>query len=214
MLSNSSHPFDSAHTFAVWGCVRAVCFVSFCFTTQQLFRILMRSSNYPNDMQTFEAHTSTHSLTCTHREYHMAHQTPIPHVLLSQVRQHTGFAEVATTGWLLPEGLQESDLQQYSSSAFSKSPWGEDLQAAVDRRWGRCWPLKIMGGLGGMTWLLFGSHALWHNRVTLLQVIQMIEDALSICSPDTKTHGVVLHGMQQNWCIRNDYKKQKMIYGR
>lgn len=78
----------------------------------------------------------------------------------------------------------------------------KDPQAAAGWRWGRCRPLVLMGGPRGMTWLLFGSHALWHTHVTLLQAYiddGRREGALSICCADTKTHTSLIAVVQQVW---------------
>ena len=115
-----------------------------------------------------------HVRTHIHTQDITAHQTAIPHLLLSKSQ---------TAGWGCRSGHSRltspprACLTQICSSPLSLSPSilrEKDLQAAVGWRWGRCRPLELMGGPGGWHDSSFGSHAPWHAHVTLLQVIHII----------------------------------------
>lgn len=116
---------------------------------------------------------------------------------------------MATTGPadFSPEGLHESDLQQQPPQSFlSPSVLREKERISKLRgrceghRQGRCWPLRLMGGLGGydMTPLWFPCPVAWSCHSPASNTDDSGgEVALSICSADTKTHNVVLSGETQ-----------------
>lgn len=178
--------------------------------------IVMTPTNQLNDMHTFVAQTRTHSHT--HTQDITAHQTAIPHLLLSKSQ---------TAGWGCRSGHSRltspprACLTQICSSPLSLSPRvlrEKDLQAAVGWRWGRCRPLELMGGPGGMTWLLFwfpcpvarSCHTPASNTHD-----NSGEGALSICSPDTKTH--ILHHREPRqvlWMDTHIYNERLCLWNR
>lgn len=125
----------------------------------------------------FETHTQTHISIHTHRTPEEPDTRSTPPIVsewdsrseLQKCPQQPGplsplracLSQICNTTTTTTSFLSQSVLRERISKL-----WG----SSAGRRRGRCWPLRLMGGLGG-GWhdSLFGSHAPWHAHVTLPQ---------------------------------------------
>lgn len=63
-----------------------------------------------------------------------------------------------------------------------------------------------------MTWLLFGSHAPWHTRVTLLQVIRMTASERLHCPSALRTQRHMLR-CTRNHQVNTGETEDDTVYG-